>query len=170
MAGSNTRSCGDTPCRTTPAEDDIRTEAALLAAVLYQHPCQLTVPELVGVMLIDPDDWSATDAPRRAIRELLGAGTSPSGRGGAGPNAGSALLQDAGGGVVNGPREVVAEGFGRNLYRERRRADLPQERLGHLTSLHRTEIGFWRQADEHPGSIHSPSSARRSRWTHSFAC
>ena len=32
--------------------------------------------------------------------------------------------------------------FGKNLVRERKRADLSQEQLGFLASLHRTEIGM----------------------------
>ncbi|HEX8753334.1 MAG TPA: helix-turn-helix transcriptional regulator [Solirubrobacterales bacterium] len=39
------------------------------------------------------------------------------------------------------PREL-AEQFGRNLIRCRKRADLSQEELGFLASLHRTEIGM----------------------------
>jgi transcriptional regulator with XRE-family HTH domain len=36
----------------------------------------------------------------------------------------------------------VAERFGRNLLKARRRAGFSQEELGKLTSLHRTHIGF----------------------------
>jgi transcriptional regulator with XRE-family HTH domain len=36
---------------------------------------------------------------------------------------------------------AVAERFGRNLRRVRRREDLSQERLGQRAGLHRTEIG-----------------------------
>lgn len=36
----------------------------------------------------------------------------------------------------------IAERFGRNLARCRRRADLSQEELGFRSSLHRTEIGM----------------------------
>jgi transcriptional regulator with XRE-family HTH domain len=36
----------------------------------------------------------------------------------------------------------VARQFGENLRRARRRADLSQEKLGFLSSLHRTEIGL----------------------------
>ena len=43
----------------------------------------------------------------------------------------------------NRMREVdIAARFGRNLARCRRRADLSQEELGVLSSLHRTEIGM----------------------------
>lgn len=35
----------------------------------------------------------------------------------------------------------IARQFGRNLVRERRRADLSQEEVGFLACLHRTEIG-----------------------------
>ncbi|HEY2053149.1 MAG TPA: helix-turn-helix transcriptional regulator [Solirubrobacterales bacterium] len=37
---------------------------------------------------------------------------------------------------------AVAERFGENLRRVRKREDLSQERLAKLASLHRTEIGF----------------------------
>jgi transcriptional regulator with XRE-family HTH domain len=37
---------------------------------------------------------------------------------------------------------MVAEGFGENLRRVRRREGLSQEQLGRLASLHRTEIGL----------------------------
>lgn len=37
---------------------------------------------------------------------------------------------------------VVAERFGENLRRVRKREDLSQERLGKRASLHRTEIGL----------------------------
>jgi len=36
----------------------------------------------------------------------------------------------------------IAERFGRNLRRARRRAGFSQEELGRLTSLHRTHIGY----------------------------
>lgn len=36
----------------------------------------------------------------------------------------------------------IARHFGRTLQRERKRADLSQERLGLLASLHRTEVGL----------------------------
>jgi transcriptional regulator with XRE-family HTH domain len=39
------------------------------------------------------------------------------------------------------PREL-AERFGRNLVRARRRADLSQEQLGAISELHRTAIGM----------------------------
>jgi transcriptional regulator with XRE-family HTH domain len=37
---------------------------------------------------------------------------------------------------------AVAERFGRNLRKARRRAGFSQEELGRLTSLHRTHIGY----------------------------
>lgn len=43
------------------------------------------------------------------------------------------------------PREgtaIVAEGFGENMRRVRRREGLSQEQLGRRASLHRTEIGL----------------------------
>lgn len=41
-----------------------------------------------------------------------------------------------------GPSLAVAERFGENLRRIRRREDLSRERLARLASLHRTEIGL----------------------------
>jgi transcriptional regulator with XRE-family HTH domain len=38
------------------------------------------------------------------------------------------------------PRDSVAEQFGRNLRRCRRRADISQEELSYAASVHRTEI------------------------------
>jgi transcriptional regulator with XRE-family HTH domain len=38
--------------------------------------------------------------------------------------------------------KAAAQRFGRNLWKARRRADLSQEELGRLASLHRTHIGF----------------------------
>lgn len=40
---------------------------------------------------------------------------------------------------------TVAERFGRNLWRCRRRADLSQEELSSRAALHRTEIGLLEQ-------------------------
>jgi transcriptional regulator with XRE-family HTH domain len=40
-----------------------------------------------------------------------------------------------------GRNEAIAERFGRNLRRCRRRQDMGQERLSEFASLHRTEIG-----------------------------
>lgn len=41
------------------------------------------------------------------------------------------------------PRDTeIAERFGRNLRKARRRAGFSQEELGRLTSLHRTHIGY----------------------------
>lgn len=37
---------------------------------------------------------------------------------------------------------AIAERFGRNLRKARRRAGFSQEELGRLTSLHRTHIGY----------------------------
>jgi transcriptional regulator with XRE-family HTH domain len=41
-----------------------------------------------------------------------------------------------------GDSRMVAEHFGRNVKRLRRRADLSQEELSHRADLHRTEIGM----------------------------
>jgi transcriptional regulator with XRE-family HTH domain len=42
---------------------------------------------------------------------------------------------------------AVAERFGRNLRRVRKREDLSQEQLGRRASLHRTEIGLLEKGD-----------------------
>jgi len=44
----------------------------------------------------------------------------------------------------------VARRFGANLRRERRRADLSQEEVGLLASLHRTEVGLAERGERTP--------------------
>ncbi|HET7443029.1 MAG TPA: hypothetical protein VFJ57_00065 [Solirubrobacterales bacterium] len=55
-----------------PASEDRRTERAVLAFVLDQHPTLLTEDELT--FALDPKDLAEKDAIARAIRELAGAG------------------------------------------------------------------------------------------------
>jgi hypothetical protein len=55
-----------------PASEDRRTERAVLAFVLDQHPTQLTEDELL--FALDPKDLAEKDSIARAIRELTGAG------------------------------------------------------------------------------------------------
>jgi hypothetical protein len=63
-----TRSCPD-----APASEDTRTERAVLAFLLDQHPDRLTIPEL-ALALNASQGFAAEDAVERAVRELVGAG------------------------------------------------------------------------------------------------
>ena len=66
----------DNPTRSgsnDPAAEDRRTERAVLAFLLDQHPARLTIPEL-SLALNAGEDFAAEDAVERAIRELVGAG------------------------------------------------------------------------------------------------
>ena len=54
------------------ASEDRRTQRAVLAFLLDQHPALLSVDELVTA--IDPKDLAEKDAIARAVRELSGAG------------------------------------------------------------------------------------------------
>lgn len=47
-------------------------------------------------------------------------------------------------------KKAVAARFGENLRRYRKRADLSQESLGYVTSLHRTEIGLLERGERMP--------------------
>jgi hypothetical protein len=58
----------------TPAGDDRRTESAVLALLLDEHPSRLTMGELILVLCADPDRGDPQDAGRRAVSELVGAG------------------------------------------------------------------------------------------------
>jgi hypothetical protein len=62
-----TRSCAE-----DPASEDLRTERAVLAFLLDQHPIRLTVHELS--FALDAKDFAEKDAVARAVRELEGAG------------------------------------------------------------------------------------------------
>ena len=53
----------------SPAGEDRRTESAVLALLLDEHPTRLTMDELILVLHADPGD-----AAQRAVRELVGAG------------------------------------------------------------------------------------------------
>jgi hypothetical protein len=59
--------------RLSPAEEDARTEHAVLFFLIAEHPAQLTVAEL-SLALNDRDDFARGDAVERAVRELVGAG------------------------------------------------------------------------------------------------
>ena len=58
----------------SPAGEDRRTESAVLALLLDEHPSWLTVDELILVLGADPDRGDPQDAARRAVGELVGAG------------------------------------------------------------------------------------------------
>ena len=45
---------------------------------------------------------------------------------------------------------AIAERFGRNLWKARRRAGFSQEELGELTSMHRTHIGYMEKGERLP--------------------
>jgi hypothetical protein len=56
-----------------PAAEDRRTERAVLAFLLDQHPAPLTITEL-SLALNAGEDFAAEDAVERAVRELVCAG------------------------------------------------------------------------------------------------
>ena len=58
----------------SPAGEDKRTERAVLALLLDEHPTRLTVDELILVLHADPERGDPEDAAGRAVRELVGAG------------------------------------------------------------------------------------------------
>jgi hypothetical protein len=58
----------------TPGADDATTEAAVLRQLVALQPVQLTLEELVRAVADDPDEFAATDAVERAVRELGAAG------------------------------------------------------------------------------------------------
>jgi hypothetical protein len=58
----------------SPAGEDRRTESAVLALLLDEHPTRLTMDELILVLHADPDRGDPGDAAQRAVRELVGAG------------------------------------------------------------------------------------------------
>ena len=60
------------PC--PPAAQDRKTESAVLALLLDEHPARLTTDELILVLHADPERGDPQDAGQRAIRQLVGAG------------------------------------------------------------------------------------------------
>lgn len=56
------------------AAQDARTENAVLAFLLEEHPIRLTLGELSLVLHADPQLDNPEDAAKRAVRELVGAG------------------------------------------------------------------------------------------------
>lgn len=59
--------------RALPADEDARTEHAVLSFLIAEHPAQLTIAEL-SLALNDRDNFARGDAVERAVRELVGAG------------------------------------------------------------------------------------------------
>ncbi len=55
-----------------PASEDLRTERAVLALLLDQHPTRLRADELP--FALDAKDFAEKDAVTRAVRELIGSG------------------------------------------------------------------------------------------------
>jgi len=58
----------------SPAGADRKTEAAVLAFLLDEHPNQLTVPEVSWALNAGAEDFASGDAVERAVRELVCAG------------------------------------------------------------------------------------------------
>lgn len=58
----------------SPAGEDRRTESAVLALLLEEHPIRLTMDELILVLHADPERGDPGDAAQRGVRELVGAG------------------------------------------------------------------------------------------------
>lgn len=56
----------------SPVSEDRRTERAVLALLLDQHPIRLTVDELP--FALDAKDFAEKDATARAVRELVAVG------------------------------------------------------------------------------------------------
>lgn len=55
-----------------PASEDRRTERAVLAVLLDEHPTRLTVDDLI--LVLDPKDFTEKDAIGRAVAGLTGTG------------------------------------------------------------------------------------------------
>jgi len=72
MADENPTDCAERI--PLPADEDAKTEMAVLAFVLDEHPTQLTIPELSRALNASSEDFGAFDSVERAIRQLDGAG------------------------------------------------------------------------------------------------
>lgn len=57
-----------------PVAEDAKTERAVLAFLIEEHPSQLTIPELSRALNAQPGGFDSDDAVERAVRELVGAG------------------------------------------------------------------------------------------------
>jgi hypothetical protein len=58
----------------TTANEDARTEAAVLRWLLALHPAQIAFGELLRAVCDEPDDFAQRDAIERAVRDLAAAG------------------------------------------------------------------------------------------------
>jgi hypothetical protein len=58
----------------SPDEADRGFQASLLAHLLYLHPAQLTVEEIVREFANDPEDFEQRDQVERAVDDLVRAG------------------------------------------------------------------------------------------------
>jgi hypothetical protein len=58
----------------SPAGEDRRTESAVMALLLDEHPTRLTMDELILVLSADHRRVDPQDAGKRAVCELVGAG------------------------------------------------------------------------------------------------
>lgn len=65
---------GATPSDPSIAIEDARTEDAVLAFVLAEHPSQLTILELTRELSGGLTDFAKSDAIESAIRDLAGSG------------------------------------------------------------------------------------------------
>jgi hypothetical protein len=58
----------------TTANEDRRTEAAVLRWLLALHPAQISFEELLRAVCEEPDEFAQRDAVERAVRDLATAG------------------------------------------------------------------------------------------------
>lgn len=56
------------------AAKDADDQRVVLAFLLDEHPCQLTIPEVSQALYAHPGDFASDDAVERAIRDLVGGG------------------------------------------------------------------------------------------------
>ena len=119
----------------SPSGADKRTERAVLALLLDEHPIRLTMDELILVLHADPERGDPEDAGQRAVRELVGAGLVHREGRFLAPSRAGALLCCLGVALMD-----VAGQFGDNLVRVRKHARMSQDELSVRASVHRTEI------------------------------
>jgi DNA-binding XRE family transcriptional regulator len=133
---------GRAPRGTPTAEQDAKTESAVLAFVLEEHPAQLTITEVSLVLNADPNAPDSGDAVERASARIGKRGPVALPRRFCLADPGRSLLQPPGEPGMNAPNtsREIARRFGKNLARNRKRADLSQEELSLDASVHRTEI------------------------------
>lgn len=56
----------------TNEEQDTAVESAVIGLILFRHPAQLTLAELIREVAEDPGEFRQADAIRRAVRDLEG--------------------------------------------------------------------------------------------------